>query len=221
MIRRLAACGATAIAVVAMSAAPALADDEIGLSRDGITWSTELSAPLFGPDFRFVPGDREVRSFQVRNDGPSDGVLTVDVLATDPDHALADDDFTLEARVGSGPWQPVDAGTTRAATELEVAEGARTRISVRASFDWDSTRQVDTVPFRIHLTLSEDGDVGGVDGGGGDGDGGGEVGGEDDGLPATGATIQPALLWFAAALIGAGIAVLARRDGREEVARRG
>ncbi|KRC48991.1 MULTISPECIES: LPXTG cell wall anchor domain-containing protein [unclassified Nocardioides] len=218
MIRRLAVpIGAIAAAVVTLVAAPAHADDEIGLSRDGVTWSTELTAPLFDPDFRFVPGDQEVRSFRVRNDGPSAGVLTVDVIASDPDLLLADDDFTLEARIGNGPWLSVGAGTTRAVTELKVAEGAQTRVSVRATFDWDSTRQVQSVPFRVHLNLAEDGDVGGVDNGNGDGDGGdGDVGGEDDALPSTGAAVAPGLLWLAAGLIGSGLALLRRRDRREE-----
>ncbi|QSR26745.1 hypothetical protein CFH99_14020 [Nocardioides aromaticivorans] len=221
MIRRLVApIVSVAVATVTLAAAPAHADDEIGLSRDGVSWSSELTAPLFEPSFRFVPGDQEVRSFRVRNDGPSAGVLTVDVVASDPDLLLADDDFTLEARIGNGAWLPVEAGTTRAATELEVAEGAQTRVSVRATFDWDSTRQVDSVPFRIELTLSEDGDVGGVDEGDGDGSGsgdgdGGQVGGVQDGLPGTGSAVAPGLLWLAAALVGTGLALVRRRDRRD------
>lgn len=228
MIRRLVApIVSVAIATVTLAAAPAHADDEVGLSRDGVTWSTELSAPLFDPSFRFVPGDQEVRSFRVRNDGPSAGVLTVDVVASDPDLLLADGDFTLEARIGNGAWLPVEAGTTRAATELAVAQGVQTQVSVRASFDWDSTRQVDSVPFHVELTLSEDGDVGGVDEGDGDGNGngdgdvGGQVGGAEDALPDTGSAVAPGLLWLAAALVGTGIALVRRRDRRdrdEEVA---
>lgn len=233
MIRHLAAVGATAVAVVALGVAPAHADDEIGLSRDGVTWSEQLAAPLFAPDFRFVPGDVEQRTFQVRNDGPSDGVLTVDVVAEDPDALLAADDFVIEARVGAGPWVPVETGTTRAATELKVAEDARTTVAVRAAYAWEATGQLVGVPFRLQLTLSEDGEVGGVDEGGddgGDGGSGGAVGGVDDSaggdgiLPDTGSPFGIGLIWLAAGLVGTGIALLRparRRRGSEAVATHG
>lgn len=218
MIRRWASIVVTAIAVVALGAAPAHADDEIGLSRDGVTWAPQLSGPLFAPDFRFVPGDVEVRSFRVRNDGPSAGVLTVDVVATDPDALLVSDDITIEARVGTGAWLEVDAGTNRVATEIKVPEGAQSQVQVRATFDWDSTVQLLEVPFRLALTLSEDGDVAGEEEGNGDGDG--EVGGQESGLPDTGSAVGPGTIWIAAGLIGAGLAlVLPRRNRREEVAR--
>lgn len=225
MIRRLASIGAAAAAVVTLVAAPAHADEEIGLSRDGVTWSQELDAPLFDPGFRFVPGDVETRSFQVRNDGPSAGLLTVQVVATDPSALLLADDFTIEARVAGGAWVDVEAGTTPVRTELQVAQGAQTQVAVRASFDWESTVQVRSVPFRVVLTLEEDGDVGGVDEGNGNGDGdgdgngGGDVGGESDGLPATGSAIAPGLFWLAAGLIGGGVALVRRRE-REEVSGR-
>lgn len=225
MIRRLASIGATAAAVVALAAAPAHADEEIGLSQDGVTWTETLAAPLFDPDFRFVPGDVETRSFQVRNQGPSAGLLTVQVLAADPADLLLADDFTIEARVANGPWVDVEAGTTPVRTELPVAQDARTQVAIRATFDFASTRQVQRVPFRVLLTLEEDGSVGGIDQGDGDGDGNGDgdgsVGGvSDGGLPATGAAVAPGLVWLAAGLIGGGLA-LVRRRSREEVAPRG
>ncbi|WP_418063229.1 LPXTG cell wall anchor domain-containing protein [Pimelobacter simplex] len=225
MFRRLAALATTAVAVVATAAAPAHADDEIGLSTDGVTWAEQLSAPLFAPGFRIVPGDAESRTFRVRNDGPSAGLLTVDVDSADPDGLLGSGDLTIEARVGAGAWQPVAAGTTRTATRLKVAEGAQTTVTVRATFDWDSTRQDQSVPFSVHLQLSEDGEVGGVDegngNGNGNGDGGGEVGGESEGLPATGSAVAPGLLWLAAGLVGAGLALVRRRDRDDEGADRG
>lgn len=220
MIRRLASIGAAAAAVVALAAAPAHADDEIGLSQDGVTWTETLGAPLFDPGFRFVPGDVETRSFRVRNQGPSAGLLTVQVLAADPSALLLADDFTIEAQVADGPWVDVEAGTTPVRTELKVARNAQTQVAIRATFDPDSTRQLQQVPFRVLLTLEEDGSVGGIDQGGGDGDGDGSVGGvEDGGLPATGAAVAPGLVWLAAGLIGGGMA-LVRRRSREEVAPR-
>ena len=219
MLRRLAVVVATAVAVVATAAAPARADDEIGLSADGVTWSAQLSAPLFATGFRIVPGDTESRTFQVRNDGPTAGILTVSVVASDPDGLLGSGDLDLAARVGSGPWRPVGAGTTEAATRLPVARGARTTVTIRAGFDAASTRQAQSVPFSVRLRLAEDGEVGGVDeNGGGSGDGGdrgGDVGGVGTGLPGTGTSVAPGLLVLAAGLIGGGLALVRRRE-REE-----
>lgn len=213
MMRRLGTLVATAALAVGAAAAPAHADGEIGLSEDGVTWVTDLVAPIFENGFLFVPGDVEVRDFRVRNDGPSDGVLTVDVIATDPAAFLASDDLTIEARVGNGPWVDVAPGTTRAITELKVAEDARTRVWIRATFAPESTAGEDQiVPFRVRLRMSEDGDVAGVD----DGDGDGDVGGADDGLlPDTGSTIGVGLLWLAAGLLGSGLALVLPRRRRE------
>lgn len=219
MIRSLAATAALATLAVVGAAAPAAADDEIGLSRDGVSWTRQLDAPLFDDGFLWVPGDVEQASFLVRNDGPSDGELAVDLLAEDPDGLLASDAFLLEARIGTGEWVEIAEGTTALApTVLDVPEGARTRITVRGTFQPEATGNMDEIaPFRVRVTLSEDGDVGGEGEGNGDGDG--EVGGQDA-LPDTGSPLGSGLLWIAAALIGAGIALVRPgRDQRKEVAR--
>lgn len=222
MIRSLAVTAALATLAVVGAAAPASADDEIGLSRDGVSWSRQLDAPLFDDAFLWVPGDVEQESFFVRNDGPSDGEIAVDVLAEDPDGLLASDAFLLEARIGTGAWVEVAAGTTALApTVLDVPEGATTRVTVRGTFRPETTDHMDEIaPFRVRVTLSEDGDVGGEDDGdGGDGDDGGAVGGQDA-LPDTGAPLGAGVVWIAAGLIGAGIALVRPgRERREEVAR--
>lgn len=218
MIRSLAASAAVATLGVVGAAAPAFADDEIGVSRDGVSWSRQLDAPLFDEGFLWVPGDVEQESFLVRNDGPSAGEVTVDVLAEDPDGLLASDAFTLEARVGTGPWVEVlDGSTTPEPAVLDVPEGARTRVTVRGTFAPETTDHMDEVaPFRVRVTMSEDGDVGGEDDGGDDG---GDVGGTDDGLPDTGSPLGAGLVWAAAALIGAGIALVRPGRDRREVSR--
>ncbi len=215
MIRSLAASAALATLGVVGAAAPASADDEIGLSRDGVSWTRQLDAPLFDDAFLWVPGDVEEESFLVRNDGPSDGELVVDVVAEDPDGLLASDAFLLEARVGTGEWVEVNVGTTDLTPAvLDVPEGQRSRVTVRGTFAPETTDHMDEIaPFRVRVTLSEDGDVGGED------DDDGEVGGQD-GLPDTGSPLGAGVIWVAAALIGAGIALVRpTRDRRREVAR--
>ena len=53
-------------AVLTAGAGAARANDEVGLSLDGQTWTSELGVPL-RPAHALVPGDIETRSFWVRN----------------------------------------------------------------------------------------------------------------------------------------------------------
>ncbi len=217
MIRRLVPIVATAVLAVGATAAPAHADDEVGLSVDGVSWADQLAAPLFDDGLRWAPGDTDDASFLVRNDGPSAGEVTVDVVATDPDGLLASDAFLLEARVGTGPWVEVLEGSTRLdPVLLDIAQGARARITVRGTFDPATTDHQDEIaPFHVRVTVAEDGDIGGVD------EEGGEVGGVEGGLPDTGSGFGVGLIWLAAGLIGAGFALVLPRRQRVEVIARG
>ncbi|MCR1783096.1 hypothetical protein KVF89_11165 [Nocardioides carbamazepini] len=217
MIRRLAALLAAAVLAVGAGAAPAHADDETGLSTDGVTWLPQLTAPLYDAAFRWVPGDVEERSFRVRNDGPSAGELSVEVLATDPAGLLASPDFHLEARVGQGPWTEVLVGTTRIQpTVLGVPRGGDTSVTVRGTFRPEATARFQEVaPFEVRVTMAETGEVAGVE----DDGGGGVSGGA---LPDTGSPFGIGLIWIAAGLVGAGIALVRPgRHRRQEVSVRG
>jgi hypothetical protein len=219
MIRRLASLVAAVVLALGASAAPARADGEIGLSSDGVTWVRQLTTPLYDAGFAWVPGDVEERSVRVRNDGPSAGELTVDVVASDPQALLASSDLLLEARVGSAPWVEVVAGTTRLQPAvLDIAKGADTSVTVRATFRSDATAHMDEIaPFEVRLAMSEDGDVGGQE----EGEGDGEVSGGSL-LPDTGGPFGVAVIWLATGLIGAGIALVAPgRRRRTEVTGRG
>ena len=215
MIRQLAPIAAAVLAV-GVTAAPAAADGEIGLSQDGTTWTRELDLPLFDDDgFVWVPGDVEQDSVLVRNDGPSAGEIAVEVVAEDPDGLLASEAFLLEARVGTGDWVEIGAGTTALAPAvLDIAQGARTEVAVRGTFRPETTDHEDELaPFRLHITLSEDGDVGGEDDSAGGAGGGGD-------LPATGSAFGWTTICLAAGLIGAGIALVRPdRSRRREVTR--
>lgn len=211
MIRCIASLGAAVVMTVGATAAPAHAEGEVGLSNDGSTWGSTLATPLFEPDFVWVPGDVEERSFLVRNDGPTAALLTVDVGAADPDELLAEDDFLVQARVGDGRWVEIEPGDTRLHQgELPVAEGATTTVTLRGTFRPESTRQNGVIPLRAEVTLVEDSETGGVE----DGTGDGNIGGlDDDSLPDTGSSVASVLLWVAATLIGAGLALVLPRRG--------
>lgn len=225
MFRRIAVIVAAAFLAVGLAVSPAAADDEIGLSRDGINWSTSLETPLFDPDFRWVPGDVEERTFQVRNDGPSDGVVTVDLVAQDPDGLLDSVDFALEARLGTSEWAPVFGGdTVLRPTAMKIAEGAETTVSIRGSFGWPTTAWMEKqASFVVYITMSESPETGEVEGTHYDAESGpgkpidinsSNVDPSDNpegGLPDTGSAVSIGLLWLAAGLIGTGLALVAGR----------
>lgn len=188
-------------------AAPAVAADEVGLSRDGRTWHDSLSEPLFAPDFRWVPGDRETASFYVRNRGPSAARMSIDVTAGDADRLLAESDIEIDVRAGGGDWHRVpNGGTTKALVRDSLAESATTDVDVRVDFAWLSPNrsQRKALPLRMVVTLVQSGPV---DRGPSDQPGGGL-------LPGTGADVPPWLLWLAAVLLGVGGSLWAA--GRKE-----
>jgi LPXTG-motif cell wall-anchored protein len=202
--------------LVVAAPAGAVAADEIGLSKDGSHWSSTLPAPLFDPDFRWVPGDDETGSFFVRNQGPTGARLTISVRAADTDQLLSNSDIELSARVDGGSWITLANGVaTSALTQRSITRGGTARIDVRARFDPSSvnTSQTKSLPLTFTITLTQASGSGRTPGDNSDGDDDDE--GRDGDLPGTGSTVAPAMLWVAAMLIGGGLA-LVRRSKREE-----
>ncbi len=145
------------VVVAVWSPLPAQAADEIGLSRDGITWVDELSVPLFEPERRWVPGDDETRSFWIRNQGPSGAEMTVETLSPSGDRVLAAD-IALSARVDAGPWRSL--GLQRRSRTLTVEPlrvGRTARVDVRATFDSASINRTQrlTLPLTLRITLAQ------------------------------------------------------------------
>ena len=202
--------------VLVINTGSAHAVDEIGLSLDGRTWTSELRRPLFEPGMRWVPGDSETRSLWVRNQGPTGASMRLAVRSADLDGLLERDDILISARVRGGSWIPLNSGGAgRTLTEGALAQGDRLRLDVRVAFVAAATNgsEVDKLPldFVVRLTQDGHGSVGGVEGGS-------DPGGSGD-LPATGAAVEPWLLWLAAGLIGSGLALLVARRREEEKTR--
>jgi len=198
---------------VAIGAAPARADGEIGLSTDGAAWTDVLSAPLFDRPGHWVPGDVETRSFYVRNEGPSDARLTVSLLTQDPGHLVSDDDVALSARVAASGWTSLRNGQDVAPLVRDaVGQGREVRVDVRAAFRWESPNasMVQQVPLRVVVTLRQDGPL--ADGDSDDG--------PDGTLPDTGSLVTWWVIGGAVLSVALGVVlvVLGRRrqkgDGR-------
>jgi hypothetical protein len=194
----------------------AFADDGIGLSSDGRTWHSTLSSPLFEPEFRWVPGDVETRSFHVRNQGPTGARLTVRVVTRDPDRLVRDDGFDIAARVGGSGWLSLTNGELAEALARELVErGDRVRVDVRVTLGPGATNrsQADTLPFNLRVTLADSHPAPG-----------GQGAGTPSVLPGTGTPVHTGLVWIGSALVGTGLALMAgrrRTPAEGEVAARG
>ena len=208
MIRRVLLGALVAMALALATAGQARADGEIALSVDGRTWHDHLSRPLFDPAFRWVPGDRQTRTFWVRNQGPTAASLRVAMHTADPDELLANGDVALSVRTGSSGWSRLTASDPVADSgQGRLARGDRVRVDVRASFRAGSPNrsQHSRLPLTFEIRLAQAGSIGGPSGGA-----------ASSALPDTGAVVSGWMIWLAAALLGVGGALV--RRPREEVA---
>jgi hypothetical protein len=149
-----------AVASVAALSVPgaAVAAGELGLSNDGVTWSSRLTTPLFDPDFRWVPGDREESSFFVRNLSADGAVLDIVVVGAAADSLLESGDLAIDVRAGQGPWVGTSAtGDQPFVTSMRVPPGQSIQVAVAVTFDAASMNQSQsrTIDLRFHVRLSQ------------------------------------------------------------------
>ncbi|KRF36175.1 LPXTG cell wall anchor domain-containing protein [Nocardioides sp. Soil805] len=225
-MRRLVA--ATALGLLGLLATvlpAAAADEQLELSRDGRSWSHTLGGGVLDAGVRWVPGDTRVVAFHVRNGGETSADFSLAVLSDDPDGLLGHGLVTIHARLDDQAWTAVEDLDTdyRLSTEDLPVDGSA-RVEVRLAFTDAGNEAQDLVlpvDFRLRLTdatvRQDDGTEDGTTEGGATG--GGSTGGgsttPDGVLPATGAPEVRASLLGAAALIGAGLALVLARRRRE------
>ena len=197
-------------------AAPASAAGELGLSPDGVTWSTALPGPIFDPAFRWVPGDVETGVFYIRNQSSEAGVLDLTMLGGQVTDLIDTGDLTVETRVGAGAFTAVEtAGPHLLVEAAPVPAGGVRRIAVRVSFDPASTNESQdmALDLRFQVRLSQDSSVAAPTDPSGDGDGGDDVAGPGGDLPATGSGVHPWMFLVSGLSIALGV-LLARRSSR-------
>lgn len=218
-------------AIVVLVPSAASAADEIGLSRDGVSFTPALAAPLFSSSTRWVPGDVRTERFFVRNNTNAAAVLDVDLRSEPLGELIASGDIRIEATAAGGRSIPATArGLVLLGTP--VAAGSAVPVDVTVSFDAASTNETQNLSsqlvFGVRLTDPRgsvvDGDGVGTDSNGavgnsgtGIGTGSGDNGGRGWGLlPNTGAAVSLWLLIIGATAVAAG-AILARRPRKTGV----
>ncbi|NRQ50541.1 LPXTG cell wall anchor domain-containing protein [Aeromicrobium stalagmiti] len=210
----------TVVGLVLGAATPASAADEMGLSHDGITFTPTLGGTVFDDGIAWVPGDTRTEVFYVRNQGNALARLTIDVLGARVTDLLDSGDLSITASAEGRSRTVVDADEHRLLTIEDIEDEQIVPVTVTVSFDESSTNETQLlasdVSFRVNLrqTGAVLDDSAGADPG--------DPGVQPDSglLPDTGA---PAMGWaaLAAALIGAGSALIARRRTHTEGASHG
>ena len=190
-----------------LGSASAQAADEIGLSRDGVTWAPTLPGGLFDDAFRWVPGDYETESFYVRNQGPTDAVMVIEARSADSDELLSNEDIDLRARVDNGSWVDLENGApSTSLSQQRIGPDGVVHVNVNAAFDPDSTNQSQSknldLTFRVTLVDAA------------------AVGDEDDSdnglLPDTGAPISGWLIIAAGVMLSLGARLVRGREVRHD-----
>lgn len=190
--------------VVALVPVPAWATDELGLSPDGVAFSSTLSTPLFDPSFLWIPGDTEMASFWVRNQSPDHATLDVAILGSNVDSLMQTGDLavTVEAADGSGSTTTTTGRQTLIASR-PVAPGQTERINVTVALDPASKNhsQVKALDLRFEVRLTHD-----------DASDGGDQGDAGGLLPDTGAEISVWLMAVAGVMLAVGSRLARRRQ---------
>ncbi len=146
-------------AAILLTATPAVAADEIGLSNDGVLWGSTLPHPLFDPAFRWVPGDRETASFWVRNQSDDSALLDVAILGSSIDSLMQTGDLSVTVAAASGGG---NSATTTGRHELlssrAVDPGQTERIDVTVAIDPAATNQsqVKALELSFEVRLTQD-----------------------------------------------------------------
>lgn len=186
------AAGVVVVLVLLTTSTAAHAAVGISLSRDGVHWAGQLSGPLFPDNTRWVPGDRRIETFYVRNDSDQPAELLLDVQNTAVQDLYETGDIIIEAR-SEGPWIPIVGTERQRLISQSAAEaGEPRRVDVAVMFDKVSENQSQRLRLQLGFGLrlidadvvqrGENGDFTIGDGsGGGDGDGDGDGGGSDGG----------------------------------------
>lgn len=89
-------------AMIGVTTSPAVAAGELELSRDGTSWSPDLSEPLFDSNVRWVPGDIRSSSFFVRNLTSQQGRLSMDILDTAATELIDTGNISIDAQGAGG-----------------------------------------------------------------------------------------------------------------------
>ena len=181
-----------------VTAAPAAAADELGISSDGVTYTPTFDGPLFSSAIKWVPGDERTATFYVRNQSIDQASLTVTILGNHTGTLIDSGDITISATGGGGTSTPTSSGDEQLLLSASIDAAQVVPVNVTVAFNENSPNatQYLTTDMNFRVTLTQTTGIGGVGG--------------SESLPDTGA---PQLIWIVALtsiLLGCGVAIVSR-----------
>lgn len=190
-----------AIAAVLATVIPSQAADELGVSRNGTTWSDAFSGSIFDNAIQWVPGDSRTATFYIRNQSPNEGSLAIAMLGDHTGDLLDSGNLHVTASAASGVSVPVSNGNEQLMLNAKcIGSGVVVPITVKVDFDESSRNEtrLRSTDLRFVVTLTQTSVVS-------------PARGATASLPNTGA---PNTIWIVALgsiLLGIGVAVTTRR----------
>lgn len=130
-----------ALALLAVPASATSYTEAISLSWNGTDFAPTTTESFIGVPVS-VPGDSASRTLQVRNAGPSAGVLTasiVDAQARDLDLDTFYEDLTISWEGGSARFADLVSDGDTEILEIPLAQGATTPVTIGYDFPVDAT----------------------------------------------------------------------------------
>jgi hypothetical protein len=149
---------AATVLVLIAPAPHAFSDDQLGLSHDGQTWSTDLRGGLFDPGLRWVPGDRRTAAFYVRNQAREPARLIISIDSTRHDQLMESGDLSVTARSADGDWTLVNTpGSHELLRVPTLPSGARERVDVTVALAADASNlsQGKTLDLAFDIRLEQ------------------------------------------------------------------
>jgi len=155
--RQLAFLFAALLALMLGFVSPAQASGELELSKDGSLWGQSLSAPLFDPTQKLVPGGSLDAEFWVRNSGPTAARLLVKIGSGSLGELFQRDLVTLSLSSSSGTfWKArrTDPNSATAVAQLPVTGTEKLRLVISLDVAAANDTQSRAIPVEVQLILA-------------------------------------------------------------------
>ncbi|MGN6722729.1 MAG: hypothetical protein ACTHJM_08965 [Marmoricola sp.] len=130
----------------------------VGLSLDGVHWSSALPHPLFTSSYRWVPGDTQAATLYVRNQSGKAAVLTVAMVSGALRDAVLNGDFLVSTSVDGRKATAAHPPASQVIVAVgPAAAGTVHRIRIVVTMSRSATNQAQSrrFSFNFKVTLSQ------------------------------------------------------------------
>lgn len=178
----------------------AVADsDQLGLSRDGNTWTSSLQQPLLDKSFVWVPGDKKSVTVFARNDSAEAAQLSINLVDQAGQQLIDQDLIDVDVEIKG---KPVELTEQAQLIVPQFGAGASEPVKISVSFTAEALNdtQLTKTPITLQLHLRQLFD---------------DL--DDDRLPNTGAPPATMIIFAGLLSLGAGANLLRSTTAKEKL----